>query len=124
MSARERGAPRGGLASRVSTLGVLLALLIGCAAPSTKPGSDEIPGPASPASTEAGTGLEEVDAAGPIEGLGRARARADERRAAMRERLAGYTLVDHEGHSRRVYEDLVRDRSVMIQFMYTTCDGT
>jgi len=32
-------------------------------------------------------------------------------------------LVDHEGRKHRFYSDLVRDRIVVIQFLYTVCTG-
>ncbi len=71
------------------------------------------------------TSFTEPGDTGPSEhAVARARARSEERRASMRERIQGYTLIDHEGRSRRFYEDLVLDRTVMIQFMYTTCNGT
>jgi len=33
-------------------------------------------------------------------------------------------LVTQDGARVRFYDDLVRDKCVLIQFMYTTCDGT
>ena len=43
-------------------------------------------------------------------------------------RLRGYfpntTLTTHEGEEVRFYEDLVKDKVVMINLMYTTCTGT
>ena len=32
-------------------------------------------------------------------------------------------LIDHAGRKHRFYEDLVRDKIVVVQFMYTTCTG-
>ncbi|MDE0960632.1 MAG: hypothetical protein OSB09_07610 [Planctomycetota bacterium] len=32
-------------------------------------------------------------------------------------------LTDHTGVKHRFYEDLVKDRRVVIQFFYTTCSG-
>ncbi len=32
-------------------------------------------------------------------------------------------LVDHLGKKHRFYQDLVRDKVVLVQFFYTTCDG-
>lgn len=43
-------------------------------------------------------------------------------------RLEGYfpntALVSHRGESVRFHDDVLRGRCVLIQFMYTTCDGT
>ncbi|MGA0061019.1 MAG: hypothetical protein ACO3RU_15685 [Planctomycetota bacterium] len=43
-------------------------------------------------------------------------------------RMEGYfpnaELITHDGRRVRFYEDLVRDKSVLFQFMYTRCDGT
>ena len=43
-------------------------------------------------------------------------------------RMEGYfpntELLTHEGERVRFYEDLVRDKTVLFQFMYTRCDGT
>jgi protein SCO1/2 len=33
-------------------------------------------------------------------------------------------LVSHRGERVRFYDDLVRGKCVLIQFMYTTCEGT
>jgi cytochrome oxidase Cu insertion factor (SCO1/SenC/PrrC family) len=43
-------------------------------------------------------------------------------------RMEGYfpdtALITHDGRRVRFYEDLVRDKVVLFQFMYTRCDGT
>ena len=43
-------------------------------------------------------------------------------------RMEGYfpntELITHDGRRVRFYEDLVRDKTVLFQFMYTRCDGT
>ena len=42
----------------------------------------------------------------------------------MAAHLPNTALVSHRGESVRFYDDVLRDRCVLIQFMYTTCDGT
>ncbi len=32
-------------------------------------------------------------------------------------------LTTHEGEKVRFYDDVIYDRTVLIHFMYTTCDG-
>ena len=43
-------------------------------------------------------------------------------------RMEGYfpntTLTTHEGESVQFYDDLLRDKTVLFNFMYTRCDGT
>ena len=43
-------------------------------------------------------------------------------------RMEGYfpntTLTTHEGASVQFYDDLLRDKTVLFNFMYTRCDGT
>ena len=43
------------------------------------------------------------------------------------ERMLGYfpntELVTHDGKTVRFYDDILRDRIVLISFMYTQCDG-
>lgn len=46
-----------------------------------------------------------------------------ESRGRYSDRFPDTRLVDHRGRSHRFYSDLVRDRTVVIQFFYTTCDG-
>ena len=43
---------------------------------------------------------------------------ADDRR---RRRFANVTLTTHEGKKVRFYDDLIKDRTVLINFMYTNC---
>ena len=54
----------------------------------------------------------------------------EEQDAATREanaRLEGYfpnhELITHEGKKVRFYDELVRDKQVLINFMYVQCDG-
>ena len=54
-----------------------------------------------------------------------ARPRMDPRERLQRYHLPNVALVTHDGKPVRFYEDLVKDRKVVINFMYTTCaDGT
>ena len=39
------------------------------------------------------------------------------------ERLPNLVLKTHEGKNVRFYEDLIKDKIVLINFMYVTCDG-
>lgn len=39
------------------------------------------------------------------------------------DRFPNILLQTHEGRSVRFYDDLVKDRTVIINFMYTVCDG-
>jgi len=43
------------------------------------------------------------------------------------ERMEGYfpdyVLTGHDGRKVRFYEDLLRDKVVLINFMYVNCDG-
>jgi len=41
----------------------------------------------------------------------------------MAEHFPDTRLVSHTGKEVRFYEDLVRGKKVVIQFMYTSCDG-
>ncbi len=34
------------------------------------------------------------------------------------------TLIDHEGKEVKFYDDLVKDKIVVINFMFATCQGT
>ena len=53
-----------------------------------------------------------------------ARPRMDPRERLQRYHLPNVALVTHDGKPVRFYEDLVKDRKVVINFMYTTCaDG-
>ena len=47
----------------------------------------------------------------------------DEPREKPSDRFPNTELVASDGKTYRFYEDLVRDRIVVIQFMYTTCTG-
>ena len=40
-----------------------------------------------------------------------------------RKRIPNYTFTTHEGERVRLYDDLVRGKFVIINFMYTNCDG-
>ena len=54
-----------------------------------------------------------------------ARPRMDPRERLQRYHLPNVALVTHDGKPVRFYDDLVKDRKVVINFMYTTCaDGT
>lgn len=46
------------------------------------------------------------------------------RRERFRNRVPEIELVDHHGERHELYEDLLRDRTVVIHFMFTTCTGT
>ena len=46
---------------------------------------------------------------------------ADERR---RHRFPNVPVVDHEGKLYRFYDDLIKDKIVLINFMFTRCNGT
>jgi len=53
------------------------------------------------------------------------RSRMDPRERIQRYHLPNVALVTHDGKAVRFYDDLVKDRKVVINFMYTTCaDGT
>jgi protein SCO1/2 len=39
------------------------------------------------------------------------------------ERLPNLVLKTHEGKNVRFYDDLIKDKIVLINFMYVTCDG-
>jgi protein SCO1/2 len=54
-------------------------------------------------------------------GVPAAGARAEERRAAADVTLADATLVDHEGAPARFRSDVIGDRIVVVDFVYTTC---
>ena len=41
-----------------------------------------------------------------------------------RERIPNYAFTTHEGERVRLYDDIVRGHFVIINFMYTSCDGT
>lgn len=40
-----------------------------------------------------------------------------------RQRFPNVALTTHEGRAVRFYDDLLMDKTVLINFMYTTCDG-
>ncbi|WP_139556792.1 SCO family protein [Methylotetracoccus oryzae] len=46
---------------------------------------------------------------------------ADERR---RNRFPNVPVVDHEGNTHRFYDDLIKDKIVLVNFMFTRCNGT
>ena len=46
-----------------------------------------------------------------------------ESKARLEGYFPNYQLTTHEGEQVRFYEDLVRDRKVLINFMYVDCDG-
>src|SRR3989442_13559410 len=55
----------------------------------------------------------------------RQRPRMDPRERLQRYHLPNVELVTHDGKKVRFYDDLVKDRKVVINFMYTNCaDGT
>ncbi len=55
----------------------------------------------------------------------RQRPRMDPRERLQRYHLPNVDLVTHDGKKVRFYDDLVKDRKVVINFMYTNCaDGT
>lgn len=39
------------------------------------------------------------------------------------DRLPNVVLKTHEGRNVRFYDDLIKDKIVLINFMYVTCDG-
>ncbi len=43
--------------------------------------------------------------------------------ARRRGRFPNVALTTHEGKTVRFYDDLLKDKTVLINFMYTTCDG-
>ncbi len=47
-----------------------------------------------------------------------------ERAARLRSRFPDVTLVSQDGREHRFYDDLVRGRVVLVNFMYTSCRGT
>jgi len=58
-------------------------------------------------------------------GVDAPRSRMDPRERLQRYHLPNVELVTHEGKKVRFYDDLVKDRKVVINFMYTNCaDGT
>jgi cytochrome oxidase Cu insertion factor (SCO1/SenC/PrrC family) len=48
----------------------------------------------------------------------------ENRQARMEAHFPNTALVSHRGEHVRFYDDLVRGKCVLIQFMYTSCDGT
>lgn len=59
------------------------------------------------------------------EGAAPARERLSPRERIQRYHLPNVELTTHEGRRVRFYDDLVKDRTVVINFMYTNCgDGT
>ena len=54
---------------------------------------------------------------------GRATRRLSGRERIRRRHLPNVALIAHTGRRVRFYDDLIKDRKVIINFMYATCDG-
>lgn len=44
-------------------------------------------------------------------------------RGKLSDRIPNVTLIDHDGREVKFYDDIVRDRCVVVNFMYTVCKG-
>jgi len=49
---------------------------------------------------------------------------SERNRGKISDRFPDVRLETQDGETKRFYSDLVRDRKVIVNFMYTTCTGT
>ena len=97
---------------RLLILGLCVALTGGCQTPS---------GHGSPVVDELDV-VESTEEIPFVDKAARAKPHANAR-GLYSDKFPDTVLTDHQGNKHRFYSDLVKDRMVVIQFFYTTCDG-
>ena len=96
------------------TLGLWVALVGGCVAPS---GQSTLL-----SDTEDLDIVSEIEEIPFIDKAARAKPHSKPR-GLYSDKFPDTVLIDHRGEKHRFYSDLVKDRMAVIQFFYTTCDG-